>query len=370
MSRRDPDFLVGVAEKVQRRLADNPADADRIAVVVREEANVVLSDVEVLHVLRKLRHDSYGIGELEELLNIEGVTDIVVNGPKNVWFDRGNGLERAGIRFDSDASVRRLATRLLAATGRRIDDAQCFADGRFTRADGTVLRVHALLSPPSNSGTCLSLRVLRQSTESLEQLRDMGTFDDEVLGMLRNIVALNRSFLVVGGTGSGKTTLLAAMLATVEDHRRLICIEDTQELNPRHPHLVSLTTRTSNAEGVGEVSMSDLLKQSLRMRPDRIVLGEIRGGEVVDLLAALNTGHDGCAGTIHANDIHEVPARLEALAARGGMERDALQAQLAAARPLVLAMRRDADGRKLVRIGELAGNPVEVHVFWELKEAQ
>lgn len=370
MNRKDPEFLARVAEKVQRRLVDTPSDSGRIAEVVREEAQAVISDVDVLHVLRKLRHDSYGIGELEELLSIDGVTDIVVNGPTSVWFDRGQGLERAGITFDSDANVRRLATRLLASTGRRIDDAQCFGDGRFTRHDGTVLRVHALLSPPSNSGTCLSLRVLRQSNDNLEQLKDNGTFNEEVLGMLRNIVAMNRSFLVVGGTGSGKTTLLSAMLAAVDENQRLICIEDTQELSPEHPHLVSLTTRSSNTEGVGEVTMSDLLKQSLRMRPDRIVLGEIRGGEVVDLLAALNTGHDGCAGTIHANDIYEVPARLEALAARGGMDRDALHAQLAAARPLVLAMRRDDNGRKLVRIGELAGDPIEVHIFWAQEDSQ
>lgn len=364
MSRRNPEFIASVAEKVQRRIADNPHESQRIAEVVREEAHVVISDVEVLEILRKLRHDSVGTGPLEKLLGIEGVTDVVVNGPHDVWFDRGNGLERSSVTFDNDAAVRRLATRLLAYSGRRIDDAQSFADGKFIRDDGTQLRVHAVLSPPSNTGTCLSVRVLSQASVSLDQLHEYGTFDEEAHSILKNLIALNRSFLVVGGTGSGKTTLLAALLSLVPRTQRLICIEDTQELSPRHPHVVSLTTRMSNAEGTGEITMSDLLKQSLRMRPDRIILGEIRGAEVVDLLSALNTGHEGCAGTIHANDIYDVPARLEALAALGGLERTALHAQLAAAKPVVLAMKKTAHGRKLIRIGELSGDPVEVRIFW------
>lgn len=364
MGRRDPGFITTVAEKVQRRVADNPSDAQRIAEIVREEAHVVMSDVEVLEVLRKLRHDSVGTGPLEKLLSIEGVTDVVVNGPHNVWFDRGNGLEKSSVRFDDDAAVRRLAVRLLSYSGRRIDDAQAYGDGKFTRDDGTQLRVHAVLSPPSNSGTCLSVRVLSQASVSLEQLYEYGTFNEEAKSILRNLIALNRSFLVVGGTGSGKTTMLGALLSLVPKEQRLICIEDTQELCPQHPHVVSMTTRMSNAEGTGEISMSDLLKQSLRMRPDRIIVGEIRGAEVVDLLSALNTGHEGCAGTIHANDIYDVPARLEALAALGGLERTALHAQLAAARPVVLAMKRTSRGRKLIRIGELSGDPIEVRIFW------
>ena len=188
---------------------------------------------------------------------------------------------------------------------------------------------------------------------------------EEIAAVLRGIVAARKAFLVVGGTGSGKTTLLGAMLAAVSHSQRIVCIEDTPELRPPHPHVVSLVARTNNVEGHGQITMSDLLKQALRMRPDRIVVGEIRGAEVVDLLAALNTGHDGGAGTIHANSLPEIPARMEALAALGGLDTHALHSQLSAAIDVVLAMRRTPHGRVLHQIGVLTGNPVRINVLWE-----
>src|SRR5690606_38995687 len=192
-----------------------------------------------------------------------------------------------------------------------------------------------------------------------------GTLTADTAAVLRTIVAQRRAFLVVGGTGSGKTTLLAAMLGEVTADQRIICIEDTAELNPAHPGTVNLITRSANVEGAGAITMSDLLKQAMRMRPDRIVLGEIRGAEVVELLAALNTGHEGGAGTIHANSITEVPARMEALAALGGLTRDALHSQLAAALDVVIVMRHTPQGRRLAQLGVLRGNPVEAHVVWD-----
>jgi Flp pilus assembly protein, ATPase CpaF len=183
--------------------------------------------------------------------------------------------------------------------------------------------------------------------------------------MLRRIIVQRAAFLVVGGTGSGKTTLLSAMLSEVVAEQRIICIEDTAELRPSHPNVVNLVSRAANIEGAGEVTTAELLRQALRMRPDRIVVGEIRGAEVVDLLAALNTGHDGGAGTVHANSIAEVPARLEALAIRGGLDARALHTQLAAAVQVVLMMRHTAKGRRLAQIGVLRGNPVEPVVIWE-----
>ncbi len=354
--------------RVQRRLVDTPpaaTDAAELARLIREEAGVI-SDVDVLDLLRRLRHDSTGIGLLESVLFTEGVTDIVVNGPDQVWFDRGHGLERAEVHFTDDAEVRQLASRLATACGRRLDDAQPFADGRLLRDDGTVVRFHALLAPPSADHTCLSLRVLRQATTTLDELVSSGTVTAEVAELLRAIVRHRRAFLVVGGTGTGKTTLLAALLAEVDHGERILCIEDTAELQPRHPHVLNLVSRGRNTEGSGRITMSDLLTQALRMRPDRIIVGEIRGAEVVDLLAALNTGHEGGAGTIHANALDEVPARLEALAALGGLDRAALHSQLAAALDVVIVMRRGPDGRRVLhQLGLLRGNPVTTQVVWD-----
>lgn len=358
---------------VQRRLADDPrlvptnghVDPAELAAVIREEA-VVISDLDVLDIMRALRDETVGIGPLEQLLAIDGVTDICVNGPDDIFIDRGAGLERSGLTLPDDADVRRLATRLATTCGRRLDDARPFADGHLTRDDGTLVRFHAVLPPTSAAGTCISLRVLRSKTATLEQLETSGAVDEKRARVLRGIVDKRKAFLVVGGTGTGKTTLLAAMLAQVAPHERIVAIEDTVELVPTHPHVVNLTSRGANAEGAGEISMSDLLQQSLRMRPDRIVVGEIRGPEVVDLLAALNTGHDGGAGTVHANSIEEVPARLEALAALGGLDRAALHSQLAAAVDVVVVMKRQADGSRIVhQIGVLQGNPVVPEVVWD-----
>ncbi|WIM71170.1 TadA family conjugal transfer-associated ATPase [Corynebacterium suedekumii] len=355
-------------ERVQRRLIDLPGaatDPAELARLIREEAGVI-SDVDVLALLRRLRHDSTGIGPLEQILSLDGVTDIVVNAPDRVFFDRGHGLERADLTFTDDAEVRQLATRLAVSCGRRLDDAQPFADGRLTRDDGSIIRVHALLSPPAERGTCLSLRVLRQAATTLTELADRETVSPEIADLLRGIIHQRRAFLVVGGTGTGKTTMLAALLAEVDHRERIVCIEDTAELHPPHPHVVTLVSRARNIEGSGEITMSTLLRQALRMRPDRIVVGEIRGPEVVDLLTALNTGHDGGAGTVHANSLEEVPARMEALAALGGLDRHALATQLSAAVDVVIVMRRDPTGRRHIhQIGELSGHPVTARAVWD-----
>lgn len=349
---------------VEPDLADNPGDLARR---IREEAGVI-SDVDVLDLLRRLRLDNTGLGQLEHLLNQPGVTDVVVNGPDQVFFDRGEGLEKSDLRFNDDGEVRRLATRLASVSGTRLDDAQPFADGRIQRPDGTSLRIHALLSPPAVDGTTLSLRVLRQAQTTLDTLIDNGTIAAELADVMHGIIDKHVSFLVIGGTGSGKTTLLSALLGEVSERERILIIEDTAELAPFHPHTVSLVARRANAEGSGEITMSQLLRQALRMRPDRIVVGEIRGGEVVDLLAALNTGHDGGAGTLHANSLREVPARMEALAALGGLDRVGLHSQVAAAVRVVLTMERIEGVRRLAQIGVLEGNPVTARVVWTYRD--
>lgn len=356
-----------VLSRVQRRLADEPTTPtpDRLAALIREEA-VVISDLDVLALMRTLRDNTTGAGPLEPLLAANDVTDICVNGPDRVFADRGHGLALAPITFESEEAVRALATRLALSCGRRLDDAQPFCDGHLTRDDGTLLRFHAILGPTAQAGTCLSLRVLRTATASLDDLVARGSLPAEIASVLRAMVARRHAFLVVGGTGSGKTTLLSALLAEADPAERIIAIEDTLELTPHHPHVLNLTTRAPNAEGSGAITIADLVRQALRMRPDRIVVGEIRGAEVVDLLAALNTGHDGGAGTLHANSIHEVPARLEALAALGGLDRAGLHSQLAAAVDAVVVVKRAPDGTRFVhQIGVLEGQPVTPRVVWD-----
>lgn len=351
--------------RIKRRMADEPgASAQRLAEIIREEA-VVASDLEVFEMMRIYRDDTSGAGPLEALLAGGSVTDICVNAPDAVFVDAGEGLVRSEIAFDSEAAVRRLATRLALQCGRRLDDAQPFCDGHLRRDDGTILRFHAVLAPTAHAGTTLSLRVLRTATATLDELVASGTMDEQRAALLRAIVSKRKAVLVVGGTGSGKTTLLSALLAEVAPQERIVAIEDTLELTPHHPHVVNLTTRAANTEGAGEVTIADLVRQSLRMRPDRIVVGEIRGAEVIDLLAALNTGHEGGAGTLHANALQEVPARLEALAALGGLGREALHAQAAAALDVVVVMKRTAGGRRILhQIGVIASTGVP-QVVWE-----
>ncbi|WP_199443981.1 TadA family conjugal transfer-associated ATPase [Umezawaea beigongshangensis] len=320
-----------------------------VADAVRREAGGVLGDSDVLHALRVLRQEFVGAGPLEDLLRDPGTTDVLVTGPDEVWVDGRDGLRRTGVRFPDEASVRRLAQRLAVAAGRRLDEAAPCADGWLP---GAAIRVHAVLPPVSATGTCLSLRVLRPAAHDLDALRDLGTFDRATAALLRAIVTARLAFLVVGGTGSGKTTLLASLLGCVPHDQRVVCVEDAGELHPDHPQVVRLLARPANVEGAGEITLRQLVRQALRMRPDRIVVGEVRGAEVVELLAALNTGHDGGAGTLHANSPAEVPARLEALAALGGLDRAALHSQAAAALQVVLHVRRGPGGtRELAEIG-------------------
>ncbi len=317
-----------------------PAD---VAVALRG-LGLVVSDAMVLHAVDALRRGSVGAGRLEPLLRLPGLTDVLVNGPGQVVIDRGNGLEVTDVRFDSDEEVRRLATRLAATVGRRLDDACPFVDARL--ADGT--RLHAVLGAVADPGTCLSLRVPAQRSFSLADWLANGSIPVGMAALLRGLVASRVAFLISGGTGSGKTTLLAGLLGLVPSNERLVIVEDSRELTPDHPHCVRLECRPPNAEGAGAITMTDLVRQALRMRPDRLVLGEVRGGELCDLLTALNTGHEGGCGTVHANSVLDVPARLEALAALGGLGREACHAQVASALRVVVQVSRLADGRRTV----------------------
>ncbi len=344
-------------ERVRERLAteSGPLRPNVVAEAIRAEASGVLGDVDVLGHLRLLQTELTGAGILDPLLCAEGTTDVLVSAPDSVWVDDGAGLRRTALRFDDEAAVRRLAQRLALAAGRRLDEAQPWVDGQLPGlgGGGVTVRLHAVLPPVAPAGTCLSLRVLRPATQDLAALIAAGAIADDAAAVVDDVIAARLAFLVSGGTGAGKTTLLSAALGAIAADERIVCVEDAPELAPRHPHLVKLVARYANVEGVGEVTVRDLVRQALRMRPDRIVVGEVRGGEVVDLLAALNTGHDGGAGTVHANSPAEVPARLEALAAAGGMDRAALHSQLAAAVRVILHVGRNRAGRRLEEIAVL-----------------
>jgi pilus assembly protein CpaF len=351
-------------DRVRARLAleHGPPTRAGVAALVREEAGGLLGDGDVLLAVRDAVDELAGAGPLEPLLRAPGVTDVLVNGPEQVWVDRGGGLEPAPVRFADDDAVRRLAVRLAAAAGRRLDDAAPWADVGLP--DGT--RLHAVLPPVSGSGTCLSLRVLRRCAHSLDDLASLGTLPGESAALVRAVVAGRLAFLVTGGTGSGKTTLLSALLGAADPADRIVLCEDAPELTPAHPHVVRLLTRPPNVEGVGQVTLRDLVRQALRMRPDRLVVGEVRGAEVTDLLAALNTGHDGGCGTLHANRPAEVPARLEALGVAAGLDRAAVHSQAAAALAVVVHLRRTGQGRRVAEVGVLrrAGDLVVVESGW------
>jgi pilus assembly protein CpaF len=307
---------------------------------------------------QSLAGDLHGFGPLAPLLADVTVTDITVNGPAEVWVDRGDGMQRTPIRFPDEVALRRFAARLAGSVGRRLDDASPFVDAPLPHG----VRLHAVL-PPIVEQVTVTLRVPRHRVWTLSDLVGSGMVPEDAEPLLRQVLARRASFLISGGTGSGKTTLLNALLGEVDPCERLVVVEDTRELAPRHPHVVRAQTRPPNIEGAGVVTLQQLVRQTLRMRPDRIVVGEVRGAEVVDLLTALNTGHAGGCSTVHANSAVDVVARLEALGALGGLSQFAVTRLVAVAVQVVVHLERDASGyRRLTTLAlvERSGDEVTV----------
>jgi len=295
-------------------------------------------------------------GALLPLLDDPELRDLLVQvrgGEGSLWIDRGGSMQPVPGWCAAPETVHRMATELIAAGGRHLDELQPCADVRL----GDGIRVHAVLPPVAASGAAVSIRVPRISPPGLDELVRAGLCDLSMAAALRDAVRARRNLLVTGGTGSGKTTVLAALLELAPAHERILVIEDVSELRLRHPHVVCLEARQASAEGVGEVTLDRLLREALRMRPDRIVLGECRGAEVSTLLGALNTGHDGSAGTLHASRLDDVPARLEALGALAGWNAEALARQAVSALHGVVHLARGRTGPRVTAVGRLVLTP-------------
>ncbi|WP_406710385.1 TadA family conjugal transfer-associated ATPase [Trueperella pyogenes] len=291
----------------------------------------------------QIRRELIGAGPvIAPLLEDGEVTDVVVNGVQ-VWIDRGAGMERIEDELESEEAARALAVRLAASCGQRLDDASPIVDGTFPSG----VRLHAVIPPLSAEGTLISLRTHRARVFTLAELQAGGSVTSEVARVVRRLVDRRANVLISGATGAGKTTFLNAMLSLIGAEQRILVIEESAELRPNHPHVIHLQVRKANVQGAGEVTMSDLVRAAMRMRPDRIVLGECRGAEVRDVLGALNTGHEGGWATIHANSTADIPARLVALGALAGMNEATVAAQAAAGLDAAIHVRR-AGGQRFV----------------------
>lgn len=279
----------------------------------------------------------------------EGVSDVFVNPDGSVWCDRGGGAQRVeGIRIPS-GEARDLAVRLIALGGRHVDEATPCVDVRV----GGGVRVHVVLPPVATGGPAISIRLQPERPLGFDELAADSFFSVVGADRVRELVLRRANLLITGAGGSGKTTLLGALLAIAPSEERIVVLEDVAELQIAHPHVVALEARQANLDGAGALGLDRLVREALRMRPDRLVIGECRGAEVRELLAALNTGHDGGAGTLHANSLADVPARLEALGALAGLSTSALGRQAVSAFEAVLHVERTAAGRRLAAVGSL-----------------
>jgi pilus assembly protein CpaF len=322
-------------------------DPGRLHAAVRRRS-AGLGGAATLELLRGVQAELTGAGPLAGLLTDPDVTDVLVNGPDEVWADRGTGLQRLPLAFASDDDVRRLAVRLASAAGRRLDTGMPFVDARLPGG----VRLHAVIPPVAVTGVCLSLRIHRARPLDVTTLVRTGSLQPAFAGVLDAMIAARLSFVISGGAGTGKTTLLGALLARAGPEERILVVEDAAELAVDHPHVVRLQARPANVEGAGEVTLRDLVRQALRMRPDRVIVGEVRGPEVVDMLLAGNTGHEGGITTVHANGVVDVPARIEALAMLAGIQRTAAHSLLGSAVSAAVHLRRADDGSR--RIAEIA----------------
>jgi pilus assembly protein CpaF len=335
---------------------------DEVGDIVAEELakqNHALNHAERKQLVSDVLHELLGLGPLEPLLKDPTITDVLVNGHSKVFVERYGVLESSPVMFKDEKHLLRIIQKIVSAVGRRIDESSPMVDARL--ADGS--RVNAVVPPLAIDGCLLSIRKFARIPISLDRLIEIGSVPLQVAEVLRAVVASRRNVLISGGTGSGKTTLLNAMSAFIDDHERIVTIEDSAELQLQQHHVVRLETRPPNIEGKGEITQRDLVKNALRMRPDRIILGEVRAGEAFDMLQAMNTGHDGSMTTVHANSARDALSRVEQMIGMSGVDIPArsARAQIASALNVVIQVARLSDGRrKLIGLSELTGMEGEV----------
>ena len=367
--RRHLDALAGALREhlLDRRRAEaaaGRADGTPIAEAIRslvEERAAVLEPATRERLVELILREAVGLGPLEEVLADPEVEEVMVNGPDCVYVERAGRIERADVHFESEQALMDAVERILAPLGRRVDELSPMVDARL--ADGS--RVNVVIPPLAVDGASLSIRRFTAVRPGPDELVALGTVTEGLRDQLEAAVGARRSLLISGGTGSGKTTLLNALSAFIDPAERVITIEDAAELQLRQPHVVRLESRPANVEGRGRVTIRDLLRNALRMRPDRIVIGEVRGVEALDLLTALNTGHEGALSTVHENSPEDALRRVETLAlmAGVGLPHDAIREQLGRGIDLVVHLARLSDGsRRVVEVSEVVRSAGSVGV--------
>ncbi|HVF21632.1 MAG TPA: TadA family conjugal transfer-associated ATPase, partial [Pyrinomonadaceae bacterium] len=341
------------------------AEVSRLAESVLAQEAMPLSVSERERLVNDVQHELFGLGPLEPLLKDPTVSDILVNSHDTIYIERRGKIEATNIRFKDDDHLMRVIERIVSSVGRRIDESSPMVDARLQ--DGS--RVNAIIPPLSIDGPVLSIRRFGSDPLKMAALVEKNALTKDIADMLQMVVHARLNILISGGTGAGKTTLLNALSAYIPENERIVTIEDSAELQLQQPHVVRLETRPPNIEGKGEVTQRDLVRNALRMRPDRIVIGEVRGGEAIDMLQAMNTGHDGSLTTVHANTPRDALARLETMIQMTGMRLSdrAMRQQVASALNLVVQVARMSDGsRRVTSISEITGMEGETITMQEI----
>ena len=341
------------------------AEVSRLAEAVLAQEAMPLSVSERERLVNDVQHELFGLGPLEPLLADPTISDILVNSHKTIYIERRGKIERTNVQFKDDEHLMRVIERIVSSVGRRIDESSPMVDARLQ--DGS--RVNAIIPPLSIDGPVVSIRRFGADPLKMSSLVEFNALTKDIADMLQMVVTARLNILISGGTGAGKTTLLNALSAYIPENERIVTIEDSAELQLQQPHVVRLETRPPNIEGRGEVTQRDLVKNALRMRPDRIVIGEVRGGEAIDMLQAMNTGHDGSLTTVHANTPRDALARLETMIQMTGMRLSdrAMRQQIASALNMVVQVARMSDGsRRVTSISEVTGMEGETITMQEI----